>query len=132
MHRPQSPLGVAEPLESTGGANHLLCAGLAARSQVPADVEGLRVLRRGRDEVAAARAAHNRAADRVGHSGEAAHRGGRRLQQCYRVRGELLASDPASRSEAADCFQRALSIARQQGSAVLEGRAADSLARHVR
>jgi predicted ATPase len=54
------------------------------------------------------------------------------LPELHRVRGELLASDPASSSEAANCLQRALSIARQQGSAVLERRAVDSLARHLR
>lgn len=54
------------------------------------------------------------------------------LSELHRVRGELLASAPSTRREAAQCFERALSIARLQGSAVLERRAADSLAAHAR
>jgi tetratricopeptide (TPR) repeat protein len=54
------------------------------------------------------------------------------LPELQRVRGELLASDPSTSGEAKECFDRALSIARQQGSAVLERRAADSLAAHLR
>jgi tetratricopeptide (TPR) repeat protein len=53
------------------------------------------------------------------------------LPELHRVRGELLASDPSARSGAVHCFERALSIARQQGSALLERRAADSLATHL-
>src|SRR5690242_7674722 len=52
------------------------------------------------------------------------------LPELYRMRGELRASDLSSRPQAIECFERAVSIARCQGSLLLERRAADSLARH--
>jgi len=52
------------------------------------------------------------------------------LPELYRIRGELLASDPSSRTEAIQCLQRAVSIGARHGSLLLERRAADSLARY--
>jgi adenylate cyclase len=49
-----------------------------------------------------------------------------------RIQGELLAADPATRGEAEECFQRAVSLAREQGSRVLARRAAASFATYLR
>jgi DNA-binding winged helix-turn-helix (wHTH) protein/predicted ATPase len=50
-----------------------------------------------------------------------------------RLRGEqLLALSPDDRTAAEECFERALAVAREQGSKLLELRAATSLARHSR
>jgi predicted ATPase len=49
--------------------------------------------------------------------------------ELYRVKGELLCTSPADRTEAETCFHRAIEIARAQSTRLWELRAATSLAR---
>ncbi len=52
--------------------------------------------------------------------------------ELYRVKGELLARQQRSDAEIADCFERALGVAKAQGAVTLQARVLASQARHIK